>query len=172
MIAFGSFRVLKGRGRLGRVFVLFVHAYTRKRGTEFLSVVAVGACWVLVNLTVVVWWGERGGRCCVLASIPLDGLTFCGVADLGFSFHPDTLFVDAGKMGSSCRFHTPMPYPVHWRVLVFLGWILLGRGDVIVYVHAVDGLPCRPLATVGAALVAAEGGVLRLVDEPYRNERL
>ena len=117
--------------------------------------------------------GGGGGRCyCGLASMPLDGLTFCSVAVVGFSFDPDTLFVDAGKRCSSCRFHTSAPYHVHWRVLVLLGWILVGRGGVIVYAYAVAGLPCCHLIAVGACVVAAEGGVLRLVDEPYMNEGL
>ena len=38
--------------------------------------------------------------------------------------------------------------------------------------HAVAGLSCWTLVTVGACMVAAEGGVLRPVVEPYRNERL
>ena len=88
---------------------------------------------------------------------------FCSVADVGFSFDPDTLFVDAGKRCYPHRFHTSMFYPVHWGVLMFLGWIILGRGGVIVHVHAVAGLQFCPLVTVGACVVAAEGGVLRLV---------
>ena len=55
-----------------------------------------------------------------------------------------------------------MPYPVRWwRVIVFLGWILLERGGVNVYVHAVAGPPCCPLVAVGACVVATEEGVLR-----------
>ena len=108
----------------------------------------------------VVWWGGEGRCCRVSASIPLDGLTFCSVAAVGFSFDPDTLFVDAGKRCSSCRFHTSIPYPVHWRVRVLLGWILLGRGGVSVYVHALAGVRCCPHVEVGACVVAAEGGGL------------
>ena len=55
---------------------------------------------------------------------------------------------------------------------MFLGWILLGRGGVVVDLHAVAGLPCCPLVAVGPCVVAAEGGALWLVDEPYKNERL
>ena len=62
---------------------------------------------------------------------------FCSVADVGFSFDLDTIFVDARKRCSSSCFHTSKPYLVHWRVLVLLGWILLGRGGVLVHVHAV-----------------------------------
>ena len=57
-----------------------------------------------------------------------------------------------------------MPYPVHWCVLVFQGWILLGRGVVIVYFYAVTRLPCCPFLAVGAYVVAAAGCVPRLVD--------
>ena len=55
---------------------------------------------------------------------------------------------------------------------MFLGWILLERGGVNVYVHAVAGPPCCPLVAVGACVVAAAGGVLMWVDERHRNERL
>ena len=44
---------------------------------------------------------------------------------------------------------------------MFLGWILLERGGVNVYVHAVAGPPCCPLVAVGACVVATEEGVLR-----------
>ena len=93
----------------------------------------------------------------------LDGLTFCSVAAVDFSCDPDTLFVDAGKRCPACHFHTSMRYPLHCCILVSLGWIILGRGGVIVHVHAVAGLQFCPLVTVGACVVAAEGGVLRLV---------
>ena len=90
----------------------------------------------------------------------------CCRAAVGFSFDPDTLFVDAGKRCSSCGVHTSMPYPGHRRVLVFLGLIVLRRGGVNVYVHAVAGLPCCAPVAVGACVVEADGGALRLVDEP------
>ena len=49
-----------------------------------------------------------------------------------------------------------MPYPGHRRVLVFLGLIVLRRGGVNVYVHAVAGLPCCSLVAVGVCVVAAD----------------
>ena len=79
--------------------------------------------------------------------MPLNGLFFSGsVVAVGFSFDAETLFVDAGKRCSCCRFHTFMLYyRIHWRVIVFPGWILLGQGGVIACVLPLPDCRVAPL---------------------------
>ena len=65
-----------------------------------------------------------------------------------------------------------MSCPVHWRVLVFLGWDIRGRGDVSVCVPGVALTsmlsPCCGLHLRGGG----RGGTPILADESYENENL
>ena len=91
---------------------------------------------------------------------------------MGIYADPSKFFVDAGKRSCSYRFHPSMPDLVHCRVLVLLGWDLLGLGNISA---------CVPTVALTSMLSPCFGrhlrrggkeGVLRLVDKPYGNEHL
>ena len=117
VITVGSLRMLEGRGCLVRVrgcllgvFVFCLLRHTcRSVGLGFRFL--VGVCMVLVTKRCPLGGGRWRQILLRLASMPLNGLFFSGsVVAVGFSFDAETLFVDAGKRCSCCRFHTFMLY--------------------------------------------------------------